>query len=50
MHIEIEKYDIYEDGGLVIKFENDYHTFIPPEEMREIVDYITENIVFKDKG
>lgn len=35
-HREIKVVELLEQGGLLIKFYDDTHTYIPPEPMKEI--------------
>lgn len=44
MHKEISNLKLYEYGGLVIHFEDNDHTFIPADIMKQITEYIIENI------
>lgn len=42
MHKEIKTLKLYEEGGLIIKFKDGDHTYITPEIMKEISEYIIE--------
>lgn len=48
MHKEIINLEVYDDGGLVIQFEDNDHTFIPADVMKSITKYIIENVKWEE--